>query len=387
VIDAHKSYQQLDPVGGYSTRPVTLLGCAAIVIYVASETLFGWSGVGQPGFGYSALAVILVAGLGVVYWSSPLRAPFPRAGFVAVVALALAGMGLAAAASWTGLNVPPGEWGPVVFGLLMVASSPYRPPRELAIATVVGGLGAGVIAVLHPATHASVAPVVVTLVATVVPLVCLGFGASAYASALRRSLGPLQSGADRAARAASDELRADIVRSVQLNRVGILNGTVVPYFAGLLRRDTVTIEDGREARDISVSIRTLMVADVERSWLDHLVDEIARARDDGSLPGSEAIQDADRLASEMTTEQRVMMRVLLVALFAQPGFDPDGFAILFTPAGDSCEVTITAKLDYDESIQRSGLAAHFAVLRIVFGDLNVAFQPPTLRLRFSYEHR
>jgi hypothetical protein len=240
---------------------------------------------------------------------------------------------------------------------------------------------------MHPALRATEMPIVVTLVATVVPLVCLGFGASAYASALRRSLGPIQTDADLAARAASEELRKDIVRSVQRDRVGILNGTVVPFFSELLRRDSVTIEDSREARDISVFIRTLMVADVERSWLDNLIDEIARARDDGSLPGSEAVQDADRLASEMTTEQRVMMRVLLVALFAQPGFDPDGFAILFTPAGESCEVTVTAKLDYDESIPRSGLAAHFAVLRIVFGDLHVAFQPPTLRLRFSYEHR
>ncbi|MDQ1562121.1 MAG: hypothetical protein QOE85_1462, partial [Actinomycetota bacterium] len=62
-------------------------------------------------------------------------------------------------------------------------------------------------------------------------------------------------------------------------------------------------------------------------------------------------------------------------------------AILLARKGASCRVKITAKLDKDESIQRSGLAPYFAVLRIVFGDLQVAFQSPTLTLRFSYDHR
>jgi hypothetical protein len=50
-------------------------------------------------------------------------------------------------------------------------------------------------------------------------------------------------------------------------------------------------------------------------------------------------------------------------------------------------VTLTAKLDLDESIPRSGLAAYLAVLRIAFGDLHLSFQRPTLILRFSYEHK
>ena len=50
-------------------------------------------------------------------------------------------------------------------------------------------------------------------------------------------------------------------------------------------------------------------------------------------------------------------------------------------------MTLTAKLDDDESVMRSGLAPYFAVLRIAFGDLQVSFQPPTLTLKFSYDHK
>jgi hypothetical protein len=387
VTSSGKSYQQLDPVGGYSARPVTLLGCAGVIIYAAVETVVGWAGVSIPAVEFLALAATALAAVGVVYWSSPLRAPFPRFGFVIIALLAIAALTLDAVASWSGAVLPPGEWGPVVFGLTMVELSPYRPPRELAIATVFGGVVAGFIAVLHPSSLSSDSPIIVTLVATVIPLVSLGFGSAAYASALRSPLSWLLPESDLAGRAASEELRENIMRSVQLDRAGILNRTVVPFFADIVKRDTITRADGIEAKEISASIRAVMVADVDRSWLDYLIDQIAQSREDGSLPGSEVVQDSERLAASMSTEQRVVTRVLLVALLGHPGFDPDGFAILLTRKGASCHVTITAKLDHDESIQRSGLAAYFAVLRIAFGDLQVGFQAPTLTLRFSYDHR
>jgi hypothetical protein len=50
-------------------------------------------------------------------------------------------------------------------------------------------------------------------------------------------------------------------------------------------------------------------------------------------------------------------------------------------------VTLTAKLDDDESVSRSDLGPYLAVLRIAFGDLQVTFQRPTLTLKFSYEHK
>jgi hypothetical protein len=99
------------------------------------------------------------------------------------------------------------------------------------------------------------------------------------------------------------------------------------------------------------------------------------------------VLDHDRLAAQMTTEQRIVMRAVVVALFDHPGFDPDGFAILIARDGGAASVALTAKLDDDESVMRSGLAPYLAVLRIAFGDLQVGFQPPTLTLKFSYDHK
>jgi hypothetical protein len=176
------------------------------------------------------------------------------------------------------------------------------------------------------------------------------------------------------------------VRSVQRDRVGTLNYTVVPFFTELLRRDSLDDDDRTRAQAIANSIRSVMVADVDRSWLETVVDQVASQRDGIGAVGSEVVQDPNRLAAGMSTEQRTVMRALILALFDHPGFDPDGFAIVLASRGRSCFVTLTAKLDADESIPKSGLAAYFAVLRIAFTNLRLVFHPPTLTLKFSYDH-
>lgn len=387
MADVRKSYQQLDPVGGYSARPVTLILCVAIVVYACVQSWIGWSAMAIPAVEWAALVTMVLAMGGVAYWSSSLRAPFPMRGFVVVMVLAMGAMVLDAAATWHGADFPPGEWGPVVVGLTIVQLGPYRPPRELAIATLVGALEAALIAFFHPPIGQPAEPWLVNIVSNTVPLIAFGFGSTAYASSLGRALGRMRSASAVASRAASAELRERVLRAVVHDRVSILNHTVVPFFTDLLVRNRVTPSVRFRAREISTSIRSIMVAEADRSWLDTVVDEIGGGLEDGSLPGSEVVQDDDRLAAGMNTEQRIVIRALLVALFSHPGFDPDGFGLDLARRGTRCHVTLLAKLDFDESIPRSGLAAYLAVLRIVFGDLQVTFQSPTLTLRFSYEHK
>jgi hypothetical protein len=177
------------------------------------------------------------------------------------------------------------------------------------------------------------------------------------------------------------------VRSVHDDRVTILGNTVVPFLTELLERDDVSADDRARARSIAFTIRTAMVADVNRSWLDSIMDHLAEDRGDATVPGSEVVQDPQRAAGGMTTEQRIVTRAVILALFDHPGFDSDGFAILITVDDSTAVVTVTAKLDDDGSVARSGLGPYFAVLRIAFRDLQVSFQRPTLTLRFSYEHK
>jgi hypothetical protein len=381
------SYQQLDPVGSYGSRPITLVISLGVVALAAGATTLNWPAVSDAVTAYLAIVATSASVLGITFWSSPLRAPFRRSGFVIVVVFAGLSLVLSPLSTWNTSTDLIGQWAPITVGLILVQLSSYRPARELVAATVLGGLLTGFMAVLHPASGGFALPPLVRVLDAAVPLVALGSGATAYSAAMVRSLGQWFARTENIDRLVSPAMKESVVRSVHDNRVGILNHTVVPFFTEILERDEVTGDDRSRAQSIAATIRTAMVADVDRSWLDSILDHLATDRGDSSVPGSEVVQDPFRVASDMTTEQRIVIRAVVIALFDHPGFDSDGFAIAITREGSAAVVTLTAKLDDDESVTRSGLAPYFAVLRIAFGDLHLTFQPPTLTLRFSYEHK
>jgi hypothetical protein len=387
MTNSVKSFQQLDPIGGYGAWAVTFVMSIAVLSWAIVITALNWTSVMVPWLAIVAIVAAAAATVGVLVWSSAFRAPFPLAGAVIIFVLGLAAVGLTAAAWWGGTEVIKDEWAPVVLGLLILQLGPYRPVRELVIQTILSGLAVGILALIQPQSAVGQLPALVVLAQSIIPLLALGFGSAAYASALGKGMYSLQRTSGNTADAATIEVRERIARSVHHDRVTILNLTVVPFFTRLMQSESVTAADREQANEIANSIRSVMVADVDRTWLDVVADELSAAAVERRLPGSEVIEDDDRLASLMTREQRTITRAVIVALFDHPGFDPDGFAILITRAGAVATLTLSAKLDQDESIQRSSLAPYIAVLRVVFSGLQVAFDRPELALRFSYEHK
>ena len=381
------SYQQLDPVGSYGSRPITLVISMGIVALAAGATIVTWPAVSNPLAAFLAIAATSASVLGIMFWSSPLRAPFRWSGFLVVTIFAGVSLVLCALSTWNSSTNLADRWAPITVGLILVQLSSYRPARELIAATLLGGILAGFVAVLHPAVGGFALPPLVRVLDAALPLVALGAGATAYSAVLVRSLGQWYARSGINERSVSAAMEERVVRSVHDDRVSILNHTVVPFFTGLLESDAVNETDRARARSIADTIRSAMVADVNRSWLDAIMDHLAVDRGDSTVPGSEVVQDPQRAASGMATEQRIVIRAVILALFDHPGFDSDGFAIMIVREGSVAVVTLTAKLDDDESITRSGLAPYLAVLRIAFRDLHLTFQPPALTLRFSYEHK
>jgi hypothetical protein len=339
------SYQQLDPVGSYGSRPITLVMSLGVVGLAAGATALSWPAVSDPPTAFLAIVATAIAALGITFWSSPLRAPFRWSGFLIVVASAGLSLVLSTLSTWNASTELDDQWAPITVGLILVQLSSYRPARELVAATVLGGILAGFVAVLHPTFGGSVLPPLVRVLDAALPLVALGAGATAYSAVLVRSLGRWYAQSGVGDRSDSAAVRERVVRAVHDDRVSILNHSVVPFLAGLLERDAVTEADRSHARSIADTIRSAMVADVDRSWLDSIMDHLALQREDSTVPGSEVVQDPDRAASDMRTEQRIVIRAVILALFDHPGFDPDGFAITITRRGKAAVVTLAAKLD------------------------------------------
>jgi hypothetical protein len=181
------------------------------------------------------------------------------------------------------------------------------------------------------------------------------------------------------------ELRDSIARSVQQERVTVLNRRLVPFYSALLERGTVTAADQRRAREIAERLRAAMVAEAERSWLDTLVSDNLAVRFSADARTKDRVYDPDRLAQMLDPTQRTALRAFLVALFQLQAFRDSGFQIRFTGDADTCSVVITVAFDTADQGTRTRISPYLSVMKSAFPTTTTEFPGNSLTLRFSYD--
>lgn len=379
---SHREYtvQQRDPLAAVNSRPVTVLGVVAIVGYAFVMTWFNRYDIDHPWVAAAALAVLCAAAVLLIVASSPLRPPVSRTVNVVTISLAMLALALEAISMVESNGYVQDDWGTIAVGGFCLAMCTYRPPRELIATGVFASLFAGLIVLVQSPSFRSGLPVFVYVVVAVAPLASLAFAGAAFASIVLRIQRRWETRANRAVRALADEHREGITRSVQQDRVTILNRDVVPFFTDVLGRDELTDADRERALEISDSLRRVMVAEVDRTWLDVLV-----AQASGGTVRSSAVFDPKRAASAMTTDQRVAMRAMLVAIIGHPGFLADRFSIQVARARKHTEGVVQAWFEPPEPAPRTAFAPYVAVLRVVFPDVQVDLTATSLTVRFSYD--
>ena len=376
-MSVERAFQQLDPLGTLIGRPMTYFAAAGIPIYASMMTWFNRFDIDYPLLAVLALAVVAVTSAALVYGSSPLRAPFSLRMHVLVTGAATLAYVLSAISMWHSNAYVRDDWGPVVIGLALLSLSQYRPPKEIASTGLVLALFAGVLALLQSPSFVTVTPIIVFALVTMMPILAMSLASATFGKFLIEGLVRWRRRARRAVSSFATENTDWIARSVQQDRVTILNQEVVPFFAEVLHRGVIGDEDRQRARRISDAIRAVMIAEVDRTWLDAIVEQISGHPSD----------DPDRLAILMSTDQRTAMRAVIVAVAGHPAFSARDFTLAVRSAGSQSMVTMEAMLDTAENVLRGQIAPYFAVVRIVFSDVKVEFASSTLTLRFSYEQR
>jgi hypothetical protein len=379
---AELTRQQLDPAGSVGVRPITIAIGLGAVLYATVLTVVGWGEVGDPAFAIAAVVVLVGACWFMVFAASSYRAPFTRNTHYLVHATVLVAIVLEEAGSWGTNRFEGNDWGPACLGAVLVALGPYRPSREIASAGALSAILIGFVTLVRVDQLATPGPPLAFVIVAVAPLLALCFGASAFSYAIVHSIRRWQSKATAATANLVEEVRVGIARTVQQDRVTILNRDVVPFFAEVLAGATITAADRKRARAIADSIRSLMVAEIDRSWL-----ETALAREVGAkeIGGGEAVDDVDRVAELMTTGQRTAIRALLIELVDFPGFQCSDLKIILRKEHAQCSGQITVRLAATDHSVRSAFEPYFAVMRAVFTELVVDVSQPTVTLRFSYE--
>ena len=372
--------QRLDPAGTLGARFLTIV---LVVVAFLWAIVFSALALSRGGDAVPAVGALIVLGAAcalVASASGKGHGVFTTGIHLTVHALVIASFGLSSWSSWSTTDFSRDQWAPVSLGILMVAVAPYRPARELIAAGTASALVLGIVTFAHAVVVDTTAPPLALAVVAMIGVVALCYGAAMYSRRTVEALLRWHRRADVVAEALADEVRVGIARSVQQDRVTILNRDVVPFFGDLLGRETITDADRDRAREIATAIRSVMVADADRTWLDVVVQQTGR-------PGRTLItvDDPYFLATAMTTAQRTALRAHVVALAADRKV-AEGFSIVLSRHGRLCVGALSVPIHSADHTMRIRYAPIHAVMRVAFDSVSIQTHAPDLIVRFTYEH-
>lgn len=382
-----RTVQQRDPLAALVGRSISYLAAITVPLYAGYMTWVNRADITSGWLAAAAVLLVVFAGVLLCVASSPLRAPVTSQVLVAVVGATLLALVVSTLSMWTSDAYIRDDWGPAAIGIFIVALAPYRPAKELATAGVLAAIFAAFVALVQAGSFVTSVPVGVFVVIAVTPILALSLSAAAFTDVLVHSLDRWRVRSKRAFSAMGDERGASIARSVQQNNATILGHEVVPFFTELLDGATVTQETRDRALRISDAVRTLMVADVDRTWLEAVVEHTSGAATGVSPAVSAVVRDERRLAEHMSADERTAVRALVVALHSHYAPLPRTAVIDVSGDGKRCDVVVQIDVETGDSSLRPELAPYLAVVRVVFSDLQVEHEHPQLTLRFSYEQR
>lgn len=379
MIPRGVTVQQLDPAGTLGAHLLTVVLAMVAFVWALGFSVIEVARGAEP---VAAALAVLLLGLAcalVVAASRPSAGGFSALSHLAIHVLALGGFAFSTWSSWAVDDFDHDQWVPLGLGVIMVALAPYRPVREVVFAGTASAVILGAVTYVHADLRESATPPSALAVAAIVGVLALGYGAAMYASRTVAALLRWHRRADIVAEALADESRAGIARSVQRDSVTVLGRDVVSFFGDVLRRNTLTQADAQRARGIALAMRSVMVADADRTWLDVVVQQPGR-------PGWAAIDvdDPELLATRMNAYQRTALRAHVVAL----GDDlrvTGRASISIASDGNRCVGSLSVSAQASDHTMRSRYAPIHAVMRVAFDSLSVQFHQPHLIVSFSYE--
>src|SRR5690554_328139 len=384
-----RTRQQLDPIGTIGNNVATILYALLSFGLSAGIVIRDLDRIDD-----SSLAVVGLLFLGIsctylVFASNSIRAPFTRQAMSFILVMALVACGFEMASQWGDAHRALDGWGPLALGFLLLAMGPFRPPREIAAAGSIAAVFFGFLIVIQAGSSVLDLPVLAVVAVSVIPILALAYAAAAHSKAVIDGLERWHRRVMRPGRVVTRDDEAGIARSVQQDRVTILNQDVLPFFLEIIDKPAISNADRERARDIAASVRKVMVAEVDRSWLEQAVDKLAPQVGDHQADAATApvVRDDDHVANHMSYDQRTALRAFIVALHEGSARASDFMKVELYRDGGVFRVVLVAELEIADFTVRTRFAPYFAVLRVMFADLRLEYLHGVLTLSFSYEQR
>lgn len=327
--------QEADPIGAITAAPIVVIGA---VLSLGTSLALTWvhrSEIVAPVAAIAAIVLVAAAGAVAAVSAAPSRAPFTAERLWLVVTLAV-GAAIAEYMSTVGSNqYLYDDYGPVVIGMLILSVAPFCTWLSLALAGVLASIVLSILVVGASAYVVADAPVAALIAVNAAPVVALSAAAAGYAYAIIAETLAWQREANRAALQRDSELRAGIARSVQQSRVSVLGREVLPFLAGVMTAERISVADADRARELAEELRRALRAGIESTWLDDLAANLRVSR------GVETLVDDPTGAADVLGDDQRSALTALITWLADTGRS-ERVSVAFSPEPEGGLIRIVA---------------------------------------------
>lgn len=373
-----RSLQRGDPIGALAASTLTSFAAIGIVLLALVGAATSLPAARHPLGVVAAVGLFVVSAVLLEMKAARVNGALDRATSLGVGGCGVLAM-LVGVVAVGDIQMANNAWAGYPLSVLLLALVPYRPTIEMVVVSLLAAaIAALAITVIAPAGIFGLPGY--RQIAMVLSIAALPLGGVAFTSHVLSFLEHSRRGLLASATSEARSQESAITRAVQQTRVSVLNREVVPFFADIAARGRVEPDDRERARALSESIRSLMLADIDRSWLAQFFAE----RRGGGPPGAAyRLRDPDAVAHRMDLDQRAALRALVASLQLTEGEGSVDCSIDLADQGDVVEAMLTARLGLPSRVARPALAPYLAVMGAAFSDVRFDTRADTLTLRFS----
>jgi hypothetical protein len=327
--------QDADPIGGIAATWIVVIGAALALIASIVLTIAHWSEVGSPVAAIIAIVMVAAAGFTASFSAAPSRAPFTTDRLWLVVALAI-GAAIAEYVSTIGADrFLYDDFGSLVIGMLILSVAPFCTWVSLLLAGVLASAVLSILIVVPALTIGTDAPVGVLVAVNSAAVLAFAAASAGYSYTIVAETLAWQRDANRAALRRDAELRAGIARSVQQGQVSVLGREVLPFLAGVMTADRISVADADHARELAEALRHALKAGIESTWLDDLAASVRTTRGIDMR-----VEDPAGAIADLDDDQRSALTALISWL--GEGGRSTAIEVSVTVAPEARRITITA---------------------------------------------
>jgi len=363
--------QQIDPLSWFA-RPLVPVAFAAFAAIIGVATVaVQWRFLARPWLDLAAIVFLAGACLVIQFRTRPLRPRFGPRQALAPLGFAVAGLALSTASAVDSAALVQFWWASIGVGCVVAALGPFSTARQSLV------YGTGLTVVTSFCGYVGFAPdpvwpaLSVTLIAGSAVVVATVATATFSYMVVSRTRVLLTGAAGPRVPRPGDEASEHLARRVERRTLARLGNRVAPFLEAVAEAGEVTAADRALAGQLARQLRSDLVSQVNRTWLDSV-----------ALFGRISVVDPEKRADRMNAAQRTALRALLLSVTANPGATVGSLLIeLRGEPGGATAVALSLDFSLPEGRRAMLLAPYYLALQTTVDSLT--WDPSRDLLRFQ----